>query len=276
SPTMSRVMQMPPPPPLLLTKRVTSFLRANLSPLIHSAMLTTPAGSLLVHASNLPASALRRQAAVAASLWALQGPSNAGPGSTDPATASIPPGSTVRARKGGRHSAPSVTVQLDNGAVFVIRRLRCGMLFICMGGVEGAAPSGNSTTATPAPHPGSPYPGSPSQASVLSAHTTGAASTTSASTATVSAAGGSGSSNSIGGGSSSSSSSSVSLMRRHVEELARWLDERLGGLCVSEEGIGTGTGTGYHNGPGHQPHPNQQHLHPNHNNHLAGAGIGLG
>lgn len=27
-------------------------------------------------------------------------------------------------------------------------------------------------------------------------------------------------------------------MRRHVEELARWLDERLGGLCVPEEGIG--------------------------------------
>lgn len=33
-------------------------------------------------------------------------------------------------------------------------------------------------------------------------------------------------------------------MRRHVEELARWLDERLGGLCVPEEGIGMGMGVG--------------------------------
>ncbi|EAQ84902.1 hypothetical protein CHGG_08916 [Chaetomium globosum CBS 148.51] len=307
---------LPPPPPLLLTKRVTSFLRANLSPHIHSAMLTTPAGSLLAHASNLPASALRRQAAVAASLWALQGPSHTGQPS-EQATSSIAPGSTVRTRKSGKHSPPTVTVQLDSGAVFVIRRLRCGMLFICMGGAESAAsdrptptppaphitrlsrspapiasatepptqnqqppdgaatadpstttaksrpstppqpsapPPTTSTTTTPPPPTtttttttlttpttttttaaggggggaGSttPLPGSPSQASILStqtAHTTGGAST--ASTATVS-----------GGG------ASASLMRRQVEELARWLDERLGGLCVPEEGIGMGIG----------------------------------
>ncbi|KAK4243321.1 hypothetical protein C7999DRAFT_36352 [Corynascus novoguineensis] len=326
---MSRVIQMPPPPPLLLTKRVTSFLRANLSPIIHSAMLTTPAGSLLAHASSLPASALRRQAAVAASLWALQGRSNAASTPADPATASLPPGSTVRTRKSGKHAQPTVTVQLDSGAVFVIRRLRCGMLFICMGGSEGGAasssgkltpipsaphlarlnrspasatpsvtegqppqaqaaaavtsdtaaeqPASNSGTATDpsltprlsalpqqpsstaatGPHPSLPpaaatttattatttatattttittppasqqqasAAGSPSQASVLSAHTTGAASTTSTAT---------------GGG-----SGSVSVMRRHVEELARWLDERLGGLCVPEEGIGIGIGSG--------------------------------
>ncbi|KAK4044314.1 hypothetical protein C8A01DRAFT_31631 [Parachaetomium inaequale] len=293
---MSRIMQMPPPPPLLLTKRVTSFLRANLSSHIHSAMLTTPAGSLLAHASSLPASALRRQAAVAASLWALQGPA---PTSHDPATASIPPGSTVRTRRSGKHAPPTVTVQLDSGAVFVIRRLRCGMLFICMGGAEAAAAaaaaSGRLTPTPPAPHmtrlsrspaptaptteaqsrdqppdttttttnpsttprpstpppPSAPpqpliptppnpatmgntnattapptgnppssttTPNSPSQASILSTHTTGAASTTSTAT--------------FSGG------SSVSLMRRQVEELARWLDERLGGLCVPEEGIG--------------------------------------
>ncbi|KAL2198016.1 hypothetical protein P885DRAFT_34661 [Corynascus similis CBS 632.67] len=217
---------MPPPPPLLLTKRVTSFLRANLSPIIHSAMLTTPAGSLLAHASNLPASALRRQAAVAASLWALQGHSNAASTPADPATASLPPGSTVRTRKSGKHAQPTVTVQLDSGAVFVIRRLRCGMLFICMGGSEGAATTATTTTITtpPATQQQASAAGSPSQASVLSAHTTGAASTTSTATA-----GGSG---------------NVSVMRRHVEELARWLDERLGGLCVPEEGIGIGIGSG--------------------------------
>ncbi|KAK4126848.1 hypothetical protein N657DRAFT_687243 [Parathielavia appendiculata] len=276
---MSRTMQMPPPPPLLLAKRVTSFLRANLSPQIHSAMLTTPAGSLLAHASSLPASALRRQAAVAASLWAIQGPARTAPTSSGVSPGAIPAGSTVRSRKSGTHSAPTVTVQLDSGAVFAIRRLRCGMLFICMGGNEAAGPAQTKTTtipitpqpppndptSTPAPtaehpatepparsrpstpppttapptsHPtaaataagatagGTPTPSSPSEAaSILSTHTTqttGAASTTS--TATL----------------SGSSSSSVSLMRRHVEELARWLDERLGGLYVPEEGIGVG------------------------------------
>ncbi|KAL2147315.1 hypothetical protein VTI28DRAFT_10305 [Corynascus sepedonium] len=343
---MSRVIQMPPPPPLLLTKRVTSFLRANLSPIIHSAMLTTPAGSLLAHASNLPASALRRQAAVAASLWALQGPSNAASTPADPATASLPPGSTVRTRKSGKHAQPTVTVQLDSGAVFVIRRLRCGMLFICMGGSEGGAasssgkltptpsaphlarlsrspasatpsategqpsqgqaatavnsdtaaeqpasnsgtvtdpsltprlsalPQQSSSTAAAGPHSSLPpaaattaptapttattttittppgtqqqasAAGSPSQASVLSAHTTGAASTTSTATA-----GGSG---------------SVSVMRRHVEELARWLDERLGGLCVPEEGIGIGIGSGNGVAAGYN------------SNHNVGGGVGHG
>jgi len=306
-------MQMPPPPPLLLTKRVTAFLRANLSPHIHSAMLTTPAGSLLAHASNLPATALRRQAAVAASLWALQGPANATPTSADQTSAaSAPAGTTVRTRKSGKHSAPTVTVQLDSGAVFVIRRLRCGMLFICMGGAE--VPPGGRLTPTPhntrlsrspaptfatapqptnsqdpsadtthlAPdqhrptasdqHPSTPpshqfHPSqtqiptistpptsaaaapttpsastnlhqsqinnqnSPSQASILSthtSHTTGAVSTTSTTT--------------FPGSLNSTGNPSVSLMRRQVEELARWLDERLGGLCVPEEGIGIGIG----------------------------------
>ncbi|KAK3303253.1 uncharacterized protein B0T15DRAFT_268633 [Chaetomium strumarium] len=302
---MSRVMQMPPPPPLLLTKRVTAFLRANLSAHIHSAMLTTPAGSLLAHASDLPASALRRQAAVAASLWALQGPAPGAPHTPGPAQATLPTGSTVRtSKKSGKQHSPTVTIQMDSGAVFVIRRLRCGMLFICMGGSESAA-AGRQTPTPPAPHstrlsrspaptapptpgpsseqppdmsaptgqsnppqpptatrthppfiaaadappppsstiatttppptaattsaskttsslpvpPGAPV-GSPSGASVFSAHTTHTTHTTGSSAAiTV-------------------SGSSVSLMRRQVEELARWLDDRLGSLCVPEEGIG--------------------------------------
>ncbi|GAB1316017.1 Roadblock/LAMTOR2 domain-containing protein [Madurella fahalii] len=343
---MSRVMPMPPPPPLLLTKRVTSFLRANLSPYIHAAMLTTPAGNLLAHASNLPASALRRQCAVAASLWALQGPASTSgptaaggdPGPSSPgAAATIPSGSTITTKKTSKHSPPAVTVQLDSGAVFVIRRLRCGMLFICMGGTEGAAPGGGRTathahqhhnhrhqqqhalnanagagagsasaiasgTATPtrrpttptmqaqnnghaptdaetndlsptalpplspsvttsnhqppAPPPPSssstrpttprlhsqsqtaaaaaattpPPLGSPSEsASILTTHTThttgGVSTASAATTATI-------------------SGSSVLAMRRQVEELARWLDDKLAGLCVPEEGIGIGIGIG--------------------------------
>ena len=282
---------MPPPPPLLLTKRVTSFLRANLSPHIHAAMLTTPAGSLLAHASNLPAHALRRQCAVAASLWALQGPA-----SDSDELGATPAGSTTK-KKRGKHSPPVVTVQLDTGAVFVIRRLRCGMLFICIGGTEGSAgrrtptpsdyqplsptsvappttaaaqppqdhpadttdtstfssstlptssssppstpsprtaaskPSSTHTQTPPQPTLTTPRPlhphayGSPSEsASINSAYTTGAATTTSMA--------------------SSSTYPSASGMRRQVEDLARWLDERLGGLYVPEEGIGIAAGSG--------------------------------
>jgi hypothetical protein len=43
---------------------------------------------------------------------------------------------------------------------------------------------------------------------------------------------------------SSSTYPTASGMRRQVEDLARWLDERLGGLCVPEEGIGIATGSG--------------------------------
>ncbi|KAK0709483.1 hypothetical protein B0T26DRAFT_754679 [Lasiosphaeria miniovina] len=199
SSSTSRVM--PPPPPLLLTKRVTAFLRANLSAHIRAAALTTPAGNLLAHASNLPASALRRQCAVAASLWALHAPAIAARSSSSTtlnSTAStfgdavesalpLPPpphphpplspssfstdgfhtprggsASSSRGGGGGGGAAPAVTVQLDSGAVFVIRRLRCGMLFICMGGPigpesarsssksQGANSSGSAGTSTTA------------------------------------------------------------------------------------------------------------------------------
>ncbi|KAK4201562.1 hypothetical protein QBC40DRAFT_278106 [Triangularia verruculosa] len=248
------VLPIPPPPPLLLTKRVTAFLRANLSPSLQAAMLTTPAGNLLAHASSLPASALRRQCAVAASIWALQSQSS-------------PPPSEHKTKR--HKSTPALTVQLDSGLVFVIRRLKCGMLFVCMGGSGGQSPSSppqqqqqqqqnpsiSAALSSPQPtptaehsdqqqdgllHPGSGAQGdegttttttpigSPSansevgRASVMSAGTTSGqtiTSQTSTSTTTTSSAG-------------------VVLMRRQVEELARWLDDKLGGLCVPEEGIG--------------------------------------
>ncbi|EGS19750.1 uncharacterized protein CTHT_0042340 [Thermochaetoides thermophila DSM 1495] len=337
---------MPPPPPLLLTKRVTAFLRANLSPpIIHTAMLTTPSGSLLAHAGDMPASALRRQCAVAAQLWAIQSQARAAraaaehhqqqPGESadtgaEDLTAVATPGATTTVKR-RKDRPPVVTVQLDTGAVFVIRRLRCGMLFICMGGSEGSKSNPNDNTAgqrtptpshlphgqqltspsprtvphssqaladplattdlpppalqlphhpaptshshkqkpsaspllpgqkTPTPShphpqpprtppsgtgqptsgPGSPHPSESaiSIASVASNETTATCSTI------------------------TGSNSTVSLMRRQVEELARWLDEKLAGLCVPEEGIGVaGTGVsgmgmgmgqvGYHMGAG--------------------------
>ena len=60
-----------PTPPLLLTKRLTSFLRSNLSPQLHTALLTTLSGKLLAHASSQPVSTLRTQCTIAASIWAV-------------------------------------------------------------------------------------------------------------------------------------------------------------------------------------------------------------
>ncbi|KAK0641068.1 hypothetical protein B0T16DRAFT_448618 [Cercophora newfieldiana] len=250
---------MPLPPPLLLTKRVTAFLRANLSDLLRAAVLTTPAGNLLVHASNLPASILRRQCAVAASLWSMHSPPPSGGATHNGAEGSSSGSSPAPSGSTTTVPSPAVTVQLDSGAVFVIRQLQCGMLFICMGGEEGAATSsaaGGSTSAaasaatsdnagedlgpgsgsSSATAPGTGNMGgtsplaSPSEVdSVHSSGTAGAATTASQGTAGTSAAGG-------------LSPASVLALRRQVEELARWLDARLGSLYVPEIGIGAGMG----------------------------------
>ncbi|KAK3381651.1 hypothetical protein B0H63DRAFT_476299 [Podospora didyma] len=340
---MSRVM--PPPPPLLLTKRVTAFLRANLSANVRAAALTTPAGNLLAHASNLPASALRRQCAVAASLWALHAPtppsssSDSSSGSTfgdavdgaafapSQRTASNSSINSRRPTSANGSSAPAVTVQLDSGAVFVIRQLRCGMLFICMGGkiheqqptnapssskkskpIDGQATPQGSSGATPGTQStpttttqeenggdgeggetpddaGSSTDHTPNFAEVAAAaaaaasggrggmgggslpidprseaiDTAGSApsstnssqNTTTTATNVATSHGGADTTIVAGGGGGSSinstnssagttplSTASVQVMRRQVEELARWLDARLGALCVPEEGIG--------------------------------------
>lgn len=118
----------------------------------------------------------------------------------------------------------------------VIRRLRCGLLFVCIGpsaGAEGAG--GDYVTHTPArtvppaqqqqsnsnePHPATPL-GSPSEVeSVVSA---GAATTASIATTTSVAA------------------TAVVATRRQAEELARWLDDKLGSLGTLEEGLGVET-----------------------------------
>lgn len=254
----------PPAPPLLLTKRVTSFLHANLSAHIHTAALTTPSGRLLAHASlSSSARALRRQCAVAASLWAIHGPSSR---LADAAEAALP--KTCSSTPGGAGAvARAVTVQLAGGAVFVVRALRCGILFVAVGGGGGGTstpgsdrPVGSSPRGEGSgvlPHlgvrelplghqgnvgpavvtvgpPSSPPLGSPSEAeSVLSAGTGAGASVVSHAT---SSAGGGGS---AGGG----STATVLATRRQAEELARWLDEKLGTLSVPEEIIGPGWDT---------------------------------
>ncbi|KAI0553830.1 hypothetical protein F4679DRAFT_579999 [Xylaria curta] len=208
-----------PTPPLLLTKRLTTFLRANLSPQIHTTLLTTIGGKLLTHASPHPVAALRTQATVAASLWALY----AAPNTSTTIEEALPPHSSALV---GTPTPSAITAQLA-GAVVVIRHLRCGLLFICLGPAVEAP--------EPAPHPHqqsrpvqtpqdnlepqpSPLLGSPSE--VESVASTGAATTASIATTT-----------SVG-------ASGVVAMRRQAEELARCLNDRLGSLDVPDETAG--------------------------------------
>ncbi|KAI5922834.1 hypothetical protein F4810DRAFT_241041 [Camillea tinctor] len=221
-----------PTPPLLLTKRLTAFLRSNLTPQIHTALLTTLSGKLLAHASPHSVSTLRTQCTVAASLWALY----AAP-STSAAVADALPPSSARGSSAGFTSS-AITIQLT-GAVVVIRRLRCGLLFVCIGptadgsgGREGGGVGGGdmtpglTTRPLQAPEPAAdaqqsaPTPplGSPSEAesvASLGAATTASVATTSSATALA-----------------------VVAMRRQAEELARWLNDKLGSLSVPEEGLG--------------------------------------
>ncbi|CAI4219905.1 unnamed protein product [Parascedosporium putredinis] len=159
-------------PPLLLTKRLTSFLASRLSPTsAHSLLLTTPTGNLLAHASRLAktASELRAQATVASSLVAMHG-GCANHVVPNALSASPSPGDETAVTsdeeddddedydeddydEGGREDAVhgegggpggsdgevvgpcAVTVQMSGGVV-VIRRLKCGLLLVCVGPTE--------------------------------------------------------------------------------------------------------------------------------------------
>lgn len=269
-------------PPLLLTKRLTSFLNANLSSSLHAAFLSTPSGKLLAHATtpgalsslqstgsssslvspttivpptedgtNAPptprpgsVTLLRTQATVAASLYSLY--AAASPAIPDALPEDRLPGQ--RQQKKSATKPLTITVQLSHG-VMVIRRLKCGLLFVCIGPLGDAAdpaaqhtgqagghtdPSGTLTSngglsvpgaVTPKGHghaSPSHMPASPSGDSVMSA---GGATTASIASAGSSVAG------SIG-------TAAVVALRRHAEDLARWLDDKLGTLRVPEEGVG--------------------------------------
>ncbi|KAI0026061.1 hypothetical protein F4780DRAFT_5043 [Xylariomycetidae sp. FL0641] len=212
-------MSLPAPtPPLLLTKRLTSFLRGNLSPQIHTTLLTTLSGKLLAHASSQPVGVLRTQCTVAASLWALYA---ASPASTTIADALPPQASSSTS---DQPTSSAITVQLT-GAVVVIRKLRCGLLFVCIGpapeSAEHGAQSCGRPVQTPQPHAeaqSTPLLGSPSE--IESVASAGAATTNSVATGA-----------SVG-------ASAVVAMRRQAEELARSLNDKLGSLGVPDEGIG--------------------------------------
>jgi hypothetical protein len=225
-----------PTPPLLLTKRITSFLRSNLSPQIHTALLTTLSGKLLAHASPHPVSILRTQSTVAASVWAIYSSGAA-------VSEALPQGSRVHR---GETKSAAITIQLSAG-VLVVRKLQCGLLFVCIGPAPDgtgappdqtqlhavgstqqqqqslAVPGTQSSTAAAGGSGGageqhsSPPLGSPSEvASVVSAAPTMNSVTTTGSIRT----------------------GAVVVIRRQADELARWLDDKLGSLGIPEEGSG--------------------------------------
>ncbi|KAI0887953.1 uncharacterized protein GGS22DRAFT_154647 [Annulohypoxylon maeteangense] len=259
-----------PTPSLLLTKRLTAFLSSNLSPQIHTAALTTLSGKLLAHASPHPVGTLRTQCTVAASIWALYAA-----GETYTVIEALPPAHTGLESDFTLPPTPTpnaVTIQLTGG-VMVIRHLRCGLLFVCIGPLgEDARPSTSTSYRNPptshsnsnlnpnsaatnfgpslspqtpshghsSSHPhtpqsqGRPMPSTPSTSGheahpqtplgspseVASVASAGAATTASVATTTSVAA------------------SAVMATRRQAEELARWLDDKLGSLGVLEEGLG--------------------------------------
>ena len=244
-----------PTPPLLLTKRLTAFLQSNLSPQVHTVLLATLSGKLLAHASSTQkqshsATTLRTQCTIAASLWAIY----SAPATSAAVSSSLPLQSQSPSQpspdQGDAESEPdppratALTIQLT-GAVMVLRLLRCGLLFVCFGppaevpGPMSGATSGDHHGATHNQHqprartPQPPHEtnhnlnphtiptptiGSPSE--VESVRSAGAATITSVTTT--------GSAGVVG-------AAGVVAVRRHAEDLARWLDDKLGSLGVPDE-----------------------------------------
>ncbi|KAI6362202.1 hypothetical protein MCOR25_006274 [Pyricularia grisea] len=248
-------------PPLLLTKRLSSFLQSNLSAHVHSALITTISGKLLSYASRQPVSTLRTQCTVAASIWAIQTAAAAEPrgghrraqrgherddseeedeeeeeGSEDGQSArkgesalvgALPPSASAESVASARAGRPrSITVQLS-GAVVVIRPLKSPLLFICIGPSSGAVDSGAAAASDlPEEHaPAADGSGSPPQVTVSAAigspsETTSVLSAAPSTAATVTSVG----------------ASAAVLTRRHAEEMAKWLDDKLETLWVPDEG----------------------------------------
>lgn len=274
------------PPPLLLTKRLTSFLQLNLSSQITTLLLLSPDGKLLAYASQppIPVATLRTHGTVAASLYTIH--SNGA--DQDTIDAALPPGSRARRASRGSGSGKSdgplaVTIQLESGTVLVIRRLRCGMLFVCMGppaggDAQGSRPGtqhhqqqqGNHHGQTQGGHTSQPQhppqglqqalqppqtaddvsagganghtPASsppPPHSTTLPAHPPSALPPLGSppETASIRSAGTGVSATSTSSAVFGAGTAGVVATRRHAEELARWLDDKLGALDVPDDGL---------------------------------------
>ncbi|KAK3181756.1 hypothetical protein K4F52_006972 [Lecanicillium sp. MT-2017a] len=253
--------------PLLLTKRLTAFLRANQTPQLPTLLLTTSQGKLLAHASSQPVAVLRTHGTVAASLLsihtsssvalpsALPGaatpdqqqqqhgssppPSHDGDADDDEATArgtddeadaaadgtQQHPSQAQQHQDGNSKRTPSqdsvkpvtITVQLSGGTV-VIRRLKCGLLLVCVGPSvhdDGSSQQRHADASSGSESGAggvvvSTAPGSNDTESLKSAQTTTSL--------------------------DSAAATSVAAMRKHANNLARWLDDKLGLLNLPDDG----------------------------------------
>lgn len=252
------------PPPLLLTKRLNAFLHLNLSATITTLLLTTPDGKLLAYAANppTPVTTLRTHGTVAASLYAIHSTGT----DLDTIDATLP--RTAHQQQQQQHddlprpSPLAVTIQLESGTVLVIRRLQCGMLFACM----GPPPESTTTTTTTTNHSRPPTQHNTAHTQPLAGAITSAVTPTPVSAAsnghgaqTPSTSpppaptphGGFGSPSEVASIRSTATAQStassvmfgagtagVMATRRHVEELARWLDDKLGPLDIPPNGFG--------------------------------------
>ena len=277
-----------PTPPLLLSKRLTSFLHANQTPQLPTLLLTSTHGKLLAHASPHPVSLLRTHATVAASLLAIHTSSSTSIPSSLPGAKEreqLLPSSDVNSeeeeegagsdighgigqkQQGGKDGdikpvkPVTITVQLSHGTL-VLRRLKCGLLFVCVGpaaaasstagggaaSIVSAAASTAVSVATTAlgdqQSLGDQVSLAGSKNTLLSVGGAGgglsengealAATSPSEVDSMISAAG-----QGLGGlDGGAAAQAAVAAMRRHVGELARWLDDKLGTLKVPEDGVG--------------------------------------
>lgn len=201
-------MAYPPAPPLLLTRRLSSFLHSSLESLqqhkdqqpagatLQTALLVTPSGKLLAYESPLPVRTLRTHCSVAASLWTIHASSSPSVavalGQTapinnhpQPPSASLSSPSLLPTRSTGDVSSPldedneeeqyhdgsapvSIAASFNGGAVFVVRRLRCGLLFACSTPSPNSSGSRPSTAIDPAATLSVIQPTAPSSASTPS------------------------------------------------------------------------------------------------------------
>lgn len=265
--------------PLLLTKRLTTFLHANSTPQLPTLLVTSPTGKLLAHASQQPVSILRTHATVAASLLAIHT-------SSSPALPSALPGSQTppahydeqeedteneegygdddedrqQQQQQGQGEQQqqqqqdtvvkpaTITIQLTGGTV-LIRRLKCGLLFVCVGPASSSPTSDSSATgggiqsnASAGGHTGNSNssgegPLHSDLGDNLASNPPAVSATPSEADSSVSAgAQTTGSLDGLGG--AGGDASAAVAMRKHAAELARWLDDKLGTLAVPDDGVG--------------------------------------
>ncbi|KKY33402.1 hypothetical protein UCDDA912_g06625 [Diaporthe ampelina] len=186
------------PPPLLLTKRLTSFLQLNLSPQITTLLLLSPDGKLLAYASQPPIPVATLRTHGTVAASLYTIHSNGA--DQDTIDAALPPGS--RARRTSRGSSSSSSK--GEGPLAVTIQLESRTVLVIRRLRCGMLF-----------HPL----GSPRETASIRSAGTGASATSSSSAV-------------FGAG-----TAGVVATRRHAEELARWLDDKLGALDVPDDGL---------------------------------------